>query len=461
MVITLYKNFSKRRNSTKRPNTGTDATVYLKEGTSLERPTFIIDAVDLDVNYCKWNDHYYFIDDITVSTEHVYELSCTQDVLATYKNAIGSLNTFIERSASAYDAWINDPLLTAKQEIEYENVVRTSLALFSSQTGSFIVEILNENGVQLYATKDLTPFGIVFNPASYQPSDILAWIDSKISQAFDLDVYIGTVRWVPFDPTQMGGTNTHTVKIGPLSMATTYDDLYEIPQKHYFSSSYSVNLPALYYNDFRAANPRFTEYRMYVPGIGIINLDSALIASLVKNGKSMNVNVDADLVSGDVAYSFNCGQYYTPVTQVKGNLSVNVPIGKSVADVMNTFSTLVGGGVGAVTSAMAGNTVGAVAAAAGTAISVIDNVISPNTSIMGGSGNKALLLSDTGIKISEFCYATKQFPTSVGGRPLYEYRTISTLSGYVKCGGAAIDIPGLEPDKTEVNNYLNSGFYYE
>ena len=46
MELILYKNFSKRINSTKQPSGGTSATVKLKAGTSVENPIFLIDGID-------------------------------------------------------------------------------------------------------------------------------------------------------------------------------------------------------------------------------------------------------------------------------------------------------------------------------------------------------------------------------------------------------------------------------
>lgn len=80
--INVYSNFKKKHNSTKVPS-GAGKRVYvdLKEVTSRENPTFLIDGIDLDVNYVKWDDHYYFVNDISLNNRYIYEVSCTQDVL--------------------------------------------------------------------------------------------------------------------------------------------------------------------------------------------------------------------------------------------------------------------------------------------------------------------------------------------------------------------------------------------
>ena len=91
--IVLY-HFSKRKNSTKRPTgQGTEVPCLLKSATTFQNPTFILQKPMNDMlqfNYAKWADHYYFIDSTTSINAGQTEISCTEDILATYKNEIGN-----------------------------------------------------------------------------------------------------------------------------------------------------------------------------------------------------------------------------------------------------------------------------------------------------------------------------------------------------------------------------------
>lgn len=84
-----------------------------------------------------------------------------------------------------------------------------------------------------------------------------------------------------------------------------------------------------------------------------------------------------------------------------------------------------------------------------------------NTSVIGIPGNKANLTQFPDIVVSVQRYGSKDIPSDVAGRPLYKNVKINTLSGFVKCSGASLDIAGFSGDKEEVNAYLNSGFYFE
>ena len=130
MQITLYTNFSKKRNSTKQPTgTGTQADVVFKDGCSIDNPVFLINGVALGVNYLWFNGRYYFVDDIVLGNNNIYELHCSIDVLATWRSYIGSYNAFIERSDSSYDTKVNDRLLSSTQQITGSSVGTTAVGL--------------------------------------------------------------------------------------------------------------------------------------------------------------------------------------------------------------------------------------------------------------------------------------------------------------------------------------------
>lgn len=94
MTITLGT-ISKRKNSTKRgfvSGSDTFFNVQLKEKTSFNAPVFLVNfqkiyKTDL-YNYCHWNGNYYWIDDIVYVTGDLYEIHCSMDLLATYRDFI-------------------------------------------------------------------------------------------------------------------------------------------------------------------------------------------------------------------------------------------------------------------------------------------------------------------------------------------------------------------------------------
>lgn len=62
MQIKYWDNFSKRVNSTKIPTGGTTINVVLKEPTNIDNPSFILNGINLSMNYIEAFGKYYFVD---------------------------------------------------------------------------------------------------------------------------------------------------------------------------------------------------------------------------------------------------------------------------------------------------------------------------------------------------------------------------------------------------------------
>ena len=151
LTVTMYKNFSKKTNSTKIP-AGTDAhsdfLCDIKDSTSVLDPVLEVyltgtDPADTPIgsgfNYCyipKWN-RYYFISDWKYNRGFWYAY-CHVDVLASYKTGIGALTRYVLRSASNYDTSIIDNIMTLlppdKTIVPYK--VNNALASPFSASGS-------------------------------------------------------------------------------------------------------------------------------------------------------------------------------------------------------------------------------------------------------------------------------------------------------------------------------------
>lgn len=479
MNINVWTNFTKRRNSTAQPTGGTLKTVYLKEATSIEQPSFILSEPIADYNYVEAFGRYYFVTDVINLDASRCEIQCDLDVLATYKSDILAYTAFVERAESSYDVWINDPLLSQQQLMHSYDTTKTSTSnFFTTGNGCFLVECLaRDKGIILYATDTLEPYNYILDPAGYSTNDVADWIQSRISQAFDLDVYIGSVKWFPFDAQSIDPNAvamTTNFPIGPVDIAQAVITalgagawnytIYPITNKYPKVSSDHLALPASgLFGDFRDCNNAYTQYNLFLPGVGIVNLDSAIIGSAIHNNKTIVIETDVDLISGDVTYLLcfeaPLGGYDAYIGRYSGNISVDVPIGKSAVDTVRSAKMLAGS-IGA--GAMAGGWIGAIGGAIAGGIEAIYNSMTPETSMTGGAGNKGEILAHiSNIVLSRKIYDGKDFPTAVAGRPLMQNVLLSSLSGYVKCGNASVPLAGHEGDMANVNNYLNSGFYIE
>ena len=470
MNINVWTNFTKRRNSTKQPTSGTTVTCVLKEETSIENPSFILNTPIANYTYVEAFGHYYFVDDVININAGMCELVCSMDVLASYKSDITSYTAFVERSASSYDVFVNDNLLSNQQKII--NMEHSTASMTKIGGSCFVVQVLSgdpnpdEGGVVLYATPDLTPYAKLLQSGTYNAQDIIDWIDKKIAQAFDLDVYIGTVKWLPINPSQIG-TVTNDFYVGPIEVGVPAGySIYKSKQTPYYRDMvYGMTIPSTYaYGDFRDCNPRFSKYTLRLPGVGLVELDPVMMGSILHDTESqLNIDIEIDYISGDVVYylqkAATVGTAYEEFARYRGNISVDIPIAKSTADFgksVNTFAGSVGAGLAA------GGAVGAAVGAVAGLVGVVANELTPDTSMIGGGGNRSDISYTSGaLRLYVELYGSKDYPTAVAGRPLMQNVILSSLSGFVKCGNASVPVNAHAAERDAINSFLNSGFYIE
>lgn len=472
MDIKVFTDFTKRKNSTRQPSGGQVISCVLKEDTSILRPVFILNTPIASYTYVQAFNKYYFVSDVVNLDANRCEVHCALDVLATYKADISAYPAFVERAASAFDVYVNDPLLSQKQLLLDDNITLTSLASFFTPfaNGCFLVECLaKDNGIVLYATSDLEPYKFILSPGAYSPQDKTEWIASQISQAFDLDVYIGSVKWFPFSASTLGTLlPTNSFPIGPVDLAAAAEAadpgswtyfVYKVNQSLPKVGSVQLNMPQTgNFGDFRDCNNSYTQYNMYLPGVGIVSVDAAVIGYAIRTNKTINVNLYVDLISGDITYllQFASG---AQVSRFSGNISVDVPIGKSAVDTVKS-AKMFAGSVAA--GAAAGGVWGAIGGAVVGGVEAIYNHLTPDTSMVGGSGNKTeMIMQHNYIALNRKQFGSKDFPTEVAGRPFMQNIVLGNLYGFVKCGSASVPVNAPDQVRDEINRYLNNGFYME
>ena len=341
MDIRVFTDFTKRKNSTKQPGGGQVIRCVLKEDTSILRPVFILDTPIANYTYVQAFGKYYFVSDVVNLDASRCEVHCTLDVLASYKVDIVNYPAFVERAAALFDVFVNDPLLSQKQLLYSETRHSTSLSSFFSQTGCFVVEVMaKDQGIVLYASSNLDPYKFILMPAGYTTADIQEWIQSTISQSFDLDVYIGSVKWFPFTASGLGTSLGDHFPIGPVDIAEAVKaspdysgtwpyTVYKVPQigpSSHKTTTVSLVLPtAGNFNDFRDCNNNYTQYNLYLPGVGMVNLDAAIIGYAINQNKTIYVDIWVDLISGEITYRLRLGANATNIGRYSGNISIDVP----------------------------------------------------------------------------------------------------------------------------------------
>lgn len=449
MNVELFTNFSKRINSTKRPAGGETRDVKLKDATSIERPVFLLRGALPNYNYLKFDDRYYYIDDITSVAYELYELSCSIDYLATYKSEIGSYNCFVERSSANYNIYINDGAVSAEQRLISENIATTSATSYDT-TGCYIVRVVGadsaDGGVATYAM-DVGGLQSLLTYCFDENNFTDEIVDQFIKTFFNPFQYIVSVMWFPIALASISGSPS-SIKLGWWEVSGSFTKI----GSSGISEIVQLKTPSNYYADYRAYHPNYTQVTLQIPGTGAINLDPTLLSE----GQIWCETV-VDYITGDANTSIAKwvnGVRRGTVATIAGKWGVPVTIGQLqsiVGGIVQTGASMLTGLSGA------SNPISAI----GGVIEGVQNILSPTPSVLGGAGNKQSLKVKSSYSVSIRNYGSGEIPTSVYGRPCCRNLTISSIPGYIKCANASVPIPSLGKDRDIVNAYLNGGFYYE
>lgn len=446
----FYK-FAKKINSTKRPSSSDSYTtkqVVLKENTTLMNPIFRLTGVDWEWSLAYWNGYYYFIDDIVARNNNIYEVHCTMDVLGSYRGEIGSMTTFIERSASNYDDMVVDSLLSSTQDLVNKSSATTSIGF--STAGTYFITVAGVTGTNTYVFPTARAASIFYSGTTFAALSggqltFQDMIDNALLMTVDVASHSTPIMWMPFNYNDAGipvaGASVGFFKFTPQQLA------FNIARTTTLENTFTLNVPTNIYSDFRKHHPAFSKYSLYLPAIGLVEVNT-----LDASEDDLKVDVFADAYTGAISYRV----YHSAggeVATFNGQIGVQIPCGADSVDIAGLITNTVGG----VVSATSGNVGGAL----GSIVAVADGIISPQTCMSGGNGNRSVIENMTDIILTCENLGSKSFPTNQAGRPYYTNNQISNLSGFVKCGNASFDSACLEPIKEQINNYLNSGFYYE
>ena len=470
MTIYYWTNFVKRKNSTLQPLIAlatmvTD--VHLKEGTSIEKPVFQLTGNLFTANYVKAFDHYYFVDDITSVRNNLVEISCSMDVLATYKSDIGSYTALIERSDSFYDASYPDPAVSMKNEIYTDDAVADPNLYDDS--GYFILSVVNNVGSgtgftsnYLVEKADLQRVAKFVNTDwGSAASDLLAWFKATFLKTANSII---DCIWLPLKSISGLPFTYEKMVIGVTPMADSDGDIIggKMTGVCVLSNTCSATIPHHYgAGDFRRCAP-YTVGKIFIPGYGYADFNPLDFepSGVIKITTYIDVSTGDTVVylsnNDDIlvsTYTFNIG-VSCPVGHVGANVTETIGGVLSTASNIALFNKAAPGSVGASIAdyASAASMVNTFASAAGA-----------TSSYSGRKAGRAMWANNSRYDISIFAHATQVINSmeTTSGRPDMTARVISTCSGYVKCINASVPIAGMSTEKDEVNNYLNTGFYYE
>lgn len=466
MEVILFNNFSKRRNSTKRPNDseGIVIDVKLKDKCSFLKPSFFITNAEAIVYIKAWGK-YYFVDSVEWDIYGASYINCSIDVLASFKTEILNTSAYVKYSSSNYDANIIDDRITQLISSDYDcyDYDYSEIPLFY-WSGCFIMTVTNDNrGLTNYVMNNQTLFGLLHDINNLSSSVIGEWV-LKYGSLWNSII---NLRWIPILSDSLPKIAVdEEIEIGGLNFELRADVL---PSQPRTTRGMKVTIPWRY-TDFRRYSS-FTNIFLTLPFIGKVELDPSELIGITE----LDVNYNINPITGSCVVVVSHEESFES-RQIIGTYSAT--IGRSIP-ISSTSIDAEGAIAGAVTvvAGMAGMEASwltdtlteeaflqtAKNSANGALKGMLAQLKKSTTTIGTYSGNhyETIIGSPIIEVISRHSRTEPSELTDLYGRPCAKVLQISTLSGYVETKGFSIDISAQDSIKTLINKTMDSGVYLE
>lgn len=457
MEVIFYTEFSKRKNSTKNPESsgaisvGVTKEVKLKGQVDKINPTFFVASTEQYV-YCKAWGMYYFVHRTSYDIDGAQVVYCNLDVLGTWKQTILNTYAYVAYSSSDYNVDVIDTRIAQRVTIgtDYES----ERSMFSN-TGTYIISTANDDslygGVTTYAVDET----VLRNIVSGLMVDSSLW--ASLEQWFnDVSSSIISLRWVPVPYSYFESSQGANVVIGSWDSG---EQGYVVSDK--IGEVKVLHIPKRY-SDFRRST--MTRYMLALPFIGVVDLDpNELIGDT-----SIQIMMRANLVSGVINYSVEVNG--AVLNTYTGSFGRQIPLSTNSLDAVgaiNGYSMMGGSIVGGIVSGSIGNAGGVMGAYAGLIAGAAKATMSEfkkDFSTMGGFGGGYGEELITGYYLIEYTFDTQTEPSELRGlygRPLCKVVRVGDLSGYVQTHGFSIELSAMDTVRDMINALMDSGVYLE
>ena len=462
MTVTYWSSFSKRKNSTKQPTSGTDVTVRLKEDCSIINPVFESATMPATANYIyvsEWG-RYYFVTNVTYISNTTKLFSCEVDVLASYKSQISATKAMIMRASSNYNVWIPDNEVYVSTQKTFVRQVGAANVGFANATGVYLISVINEEGCA-------TGFAAQYfaNATSLQAfaQELMNsnFVQDVMQYSSNVSAGIVSLKWMPFNYSDIISASFTTLENFKVSnLPFTGSSGYRITGNAYFlDGAETITLPWRTDKDFRECGP-YTAAKLLIPMYGFIDINTADLVG----ASSLYIQYRVDRSTGDVVVILNRDSAGEPIQTIQFNVGVEIPIATMTRNIGGALSAI-SGGINNAIGIAAGNYVGGTVGLISNAASFALNANGRSISYKGALDGKAATAYGDQFQLMYYVPHTLD-PTNANfiatkGRPVQAVDTISSFSGYIQCENASVDNIGTPIEKDRINQYLNSGFFYE
>ena len=463
--------FSKKENSTKTPtlSDGVLFSMQLKDETSVLNPVLIVNKVNAqgqpqqptlyNYAYIPTFLRYYFISDWQY-INGAWVCYCSVDVLASHKTEIGNTSCYIERSASAYNGDIIDSLYPAKTDVEIVSAtIANSWSGVAPSGGCYIVGIINYQssnhiGAVSYYAMDTAGLNsllaYLFSNNIYQSGSITEIGEDLFKSLFNPFQYIVSCMWMPGSSSIYGNTSTN-IKVGYWPTTVNAVMVNAITDVRFVTGTIPDH-PQISRGAYLNYEP-YTKITLYCPPFGSIPIDPYF----TRVGKYLYAKVSIDVATGqammNVSFRPDTSAAYQAKSCIQKSGMMGVPI--QLAQVLSDYS----GAISTLTGSFSGGISGAIMGVVGATVQSAIATQTPKVATSGSNGSFNTFTIAPELVVEHYRIADEDLADL--GRPLMSTRTISTLSGYVKCAESHFAGNCYEEERTRINALLVGGFFYD
>ena len=482
-----FTQFSKRENSTKIPAKDTftfyEGVIKLESG--ILNPTFRLTLQSADgtpLNPVNWNyayvpdfKRYYYVKE-WVTNNGQWAVFLAVDVMATYKEFIGTSTQYVLRASSAHDGRVVDTRYPALNYVTTTSVFKSSG--MSEKGGSYILGVINgtvgRTGSVSYYVMNSAEIAYIMNwlltQGNYQFTDDLAFaILNPIS-------YIVSCVYVPFT---VPAANVDAIKVGFWTVDGATGRALISPSQGLGNVVLEIpDHPQADRGVFLNKNP-FTRVTLSCKPFANIPIDMFKVSE-----NKINCHIDCDVTNGLGTLSVYSGGnllgiYYAQigVSLAMAQGASNALVGtantllvqsndpqisqfeKTVEDAQSKFPDL---SVPTIPGMASVGNAGATVMSSAATITGVGNAIKslmPQLQVTGSQGFFGNIDELMTLYI-EYIHIVDEDNDDLG-RPLMQKRVINTLSGYILVNDADLAIDGYAGELAAVKSYMNGGFFYE
>lgn len=469
MALTAkFYTFSKRKNSTKQPTgASTDFNIALKGGSSFLTPTFFLDIQSRpDFNYVEFENRYYYITDIVNSRNHLWEIHCKVDALATHKTEIGNTPALILYATGGKDDII-DTRIPTKATVTITNSTSqiTGFNILDDTSGAVILSVVGTGSFGTYLLKDSTAVKeLMSNVTIYtaqRVTDLVTGFQQMLSDG-NIGQNIKAAIAIPIMWTPQGSSSALYLGDYPCTYSGGQAiEAYNLQGEYVVKGDSNISIP--WGRSGWLRNAPYTEVYLYVPFIGTMTLPTNDII----NNESLDVEFSINVTSGDVAVlisGHNDGRF---IATASANIAMTTPYGSSNISAGKVANAVVTGSAGVLGALATSNPYTAIAALGGGLAASAGQMLNAwhgETAGGGGLGGGA----SHGLYKFVRCAVVKHNLTDsqanlndIIGKPVMEKHTINSYSGFVQTDGMCVIGSMSEKEYDEINSACNKGIYFE